>query len=90
MNVYIVSAFVFGIFAGVIITLLCDLTYDDRKSKVDISEDRFYIKGDAGENIPLPYSWTLSDALNLRDLLVNRYMVGCKLLYGNDQEVNEI
>lgn len=90
MQVYIVSAFVFGIFAGVIITLLCDVTYGDRKSKVDINEDRFYIKGDAGENIPLPYSWTLSDALNLRDLLVNRYMVGCKLLYGNDQEVNEI
>lgn len=90
MMVYYVTAFVFGVFAGVIITLVCDLTYDARKSKTSESDSRFYIKGDAGENIPLPYSWTLSDALNLRDLLVNKYMVGCKLLYGNDQEANEI
>lgn len=50
----------------------------------DDFENRYYIKGDlSGENIPLPYSWTMSDACFLRDMLRDKYMVGCVILYGN-------
>ena len=56
-------------------------------------ECRYWIKGD-GEglpNIPLPYGWTLTDALFLKSLLIKYYRVGCVLLYGSeDTGVSEV
>ena len=66
------------------------LRSQNRSGKI-IEDDRYYIKGDGmAEAIPLPYSWTLGDAYFLRDLLRDKYIVGCVILYGNDERKVEI
>ena len=55
------------------------LEYD--RTHKPIEEEYYFIKGDGvTENVPLPSSWTLSDAYFLRDLLRDKYAVGCVIL----------
>ena len=74
--------FMVGCAIGALIETKCN---ESEKRNKPHADNRYWIKGDGvTENFPLPYSWTLSDAYYLRDLLRDKYMVGCVILYGEE------
>ena len=57
----------------------------------DEFENIYYLAGDTEESkIAIPYNWTLSDALFLKRLLIERFQVGAMILYGNKNGTSKI
>ena len=80
--------FMVGCAIGALIETKCN---ESAAQRVKTNDNRYYIKGDGVvDDFPLPYSWTLSDAYYLRDLLRDKYYVGCVILYGNDESKVEL
>ena len=84
VTVFITAAFIIMLVGCAIGAFIESVAMENERERLPhIEEERYWIKGATVDDaIPLPSSWTLSDAYFLRDLLRDKYAVGCTILYG--------